>query len=194
MPIARRRRGRRRARASPRAAPGPRARAEYDSLRIPEGPTSVMRGLAKVRRSGVGVEVRPKLLDHPVARQSVAVGESEQRNQFPRPSRGPVALCNLAAGNHDAEAPQHLDAHVGGGGRHDVHLCGLPTVPGRRARAAGLPQPFSPVISPGCGRPDVTRRKPPFRTAAEWLLAVPRPRLTSQGWEHPTVLSWRGGG
>jgi hypothetical protein len=66
--------------------------------------------------------VRPELLDDLIARKPVAVGEGEQRDELPRPTRWPVALDDLPVLEGNPELPEHLDANLIGTSLHMPHL------------------------------------------------------------------------
>ena len=62
-----------------------------DGLPGAKRPPGMVGGLAQVRRSGPGIEVRPEVLEHAVAREPPVVGKRQQRHELlrtPRPVRG----------------------------------------------------------------------------------------------------------
>jgi len=62
-----------------------------DGLPGAKRPSGMVGGLAQVRRFGPGIEVRPEVLEHAVAREPPVVGKRQQRHELlrtPRPVRG----------------------------------------------------------------------------------------------------------
>lgn len=86
--------------------------AQHDGVRLPECPAGVVGRLTQVRRTRLGPEMRPEVLDHLVACEAAAVSEGQQRHKLLRAARRPIGLDDLAGAEQHTETPQHLDSNV----------------------------------------------------------------------------------
>jgi len=93
--------------------------AEHDRVRLAQRPAGMMGRLAQVRRTRLGPEVRPELLDHLVADEPVPISEGQQRHKLVRAARRPIGLDDLAGAEPYTKSPQHLDPDVDWRSLHD---------------------------------------------------------------------------
>ncbi len=104
-----------------------------DRLLVAQHPAGVMRSLPQISRARPSIQVRPQLLNHPVARKPMTVGKCQQGHQLPRPPRWPIPLPNLPLADNDPETTQKLNTHIPNRSPHATILANT----GRLSRLQG---------------------------------------------------------
>lgn len=80
----------------------------------PQGLTGVVRRLAQVGGSGLGLELRPQRVDDLVARHAVSRLKAQQLHEVRRPQAGPALRRNSVRTDAHREASQQLNAQLQG--------------------------------------------------------------------------------